>query len=226
MIKAFPCELLTWEDMYDYGRVLSGKIREGKFRPDVVVAIARGGYVPARTLCDFLTVTDLISIKVDHWGVTAHPDSKAKLRHPLKINLSGKNVLLVDDLADTGESFKVASAHLRGLRPKKLKTASLFFLEKCPFKPDFYAAKKTWKWFVFPWNFHEDLSYLVSGLFDAKSTDKKSLGMLLEELHFKHGIDVEKTKVKDVLDDLVRKKVLMPYWTSGSLIRWMPFQKK
>lgn len=225
MIKAFPCEVLSWEDMYEYARVLSGKIREAKMRPDTIIALARGGYVPARSLCDFLSVTDLHSLKVDHWGLTATPDQKARIRHKLPVHLKGKSVLVVDDLADTGESFKIATQYLKTLKPKKMKTAALFWLENCPYKPDFYATKKPWKWFIFPWNFMEDLSYLAAGLFEAKGHEKKSLDMVAEELRFKHGIDVPKNKLKDVMDELVRKKVLMPYWVSGNLVRWMPFQK-
>ena len=226
MLKtAFPCELLSWEDMDEYGRVLAGKMREDKFRPDAIVAIARGGYVPARTLCDFLMVDRLYSVQVHHWGHTGEKSKNAKLWHALSADLKGKTVLVVDDLADTGESFDVALAEVRRLKPKSVKTAALFVLEKSAFVPDYYVAMRPWKWFVFPWNFTEDACNLVAGLFLAKSEDKKSLDMVAEELLFKHGIRIPQDKLKSVMTELVHRKVLQPYWVSGNLMRWLPFSK-
>lgn len=226
MIKPFRCEVLSWEDMYEYARVLSGKIREDKFKPDVIVAIARGGYVPARSLSDFLMVSDLYSFQVTHWGMTAQKDPSARLHSPLKADIAKKNVLLVDDLSDTGQSFTLARDHLFKQKPKKLKTAALFVLENSSFVPDYYASKQPWKWFVFPWNFTEDLCQLVAGLYEPDSDEKKSLDMVKEELYAKHRIRVPQTKLKRVMDELVTRRILTPYWKSGNLVRWLPFQKK
>ena len=227
MLKtAFPCELLSWEDMYEYGRILAGKVREDHFRPDAIVAIARGGYVPARTLCDFLMVSRLHSVQVHHWGNTGEKSKKkAQLGHPLSADLKGKNVLVVDDLADTGASFDVALSEVRRFKPKSVKTAALFVLENSKFVPDYYVAMRPWKWFVFPWNFTEDACNLVAGLFDAKSEDKKSLDMVAEELFVKHGIRLPQDKLKAVMTELVQRKILQPYWVSGHLMRWLPYGK-
>lgn len=226
MIKAFPCEVLSWEDMYEYARVLSGKIREDKFRPDAIVAIARGGYVPARSLADFLMVSELYSLQVSHWGMTAEKSDSAQIKEPLNADIAKKNVLLVDDLSDTGQSFSLARDHLLKQKPKKLKTAALFVLENSSFVPDYYASKQPWKWFVFPWNFTEDLCQLVAGLYEPDSDEKKSLDMVKEELYAKHQIRVPSPKIKPVMDELVHRRILTPYWKSGGLVRWMPFKKK
>lgn len=226
MLKTtFPCELLSWDDMYEYGRILAGKIREEHFKPDAIVAIARGGYVPARTLCDFLMVDRLYSVQVRHWGQTGQRSKNAKLWHPLSADLKGKNVLIVDDLADTGQSFDIALAEVRKHDPKAVKTAALFVLENSKFVPDYYVAMRPWKWFVFPWNFTEDACNLVAGLFEAKSEDKKSIDMVAEELFVKHGIRMAPDKLKGVMTELVQRQVLQPYWVSGNLMRWMALQK-
>ncbi len=226
MIKPFVCETLSWEDMYEYSRVLAGKMREDKFRPDVIVAIARGGYVPARNLCDFMMVNELFSFKVEHWGTTGKKDATAQLKQPLKADVKGKNVLVVDDISHTGQSLQIAVDHVLALKPKQLKTATLFVIEGSKFTPNYYASKKPWKWFIFPWNFTEDLCNLVSGLFEAKTEDRKSLDMVQEELESKHGIDVPKLKLKHIMRELVIRRTLQPYWVSGNLMRWMPYPKK
>jgi len=51
------------------------------------VAIGRGGYVPARIVCDFLEISDLAAIKIEHWGMGAQKQDAALLRFPLNIYL-------------------------------------------------------------------------------------------------------------------------------------------
>ena len=197
--------LWDWEDMYEYSRVVAGKIRSDKFRPDLIIAIARGGYVHARNLCDLLSVTDLTSIKVDHWGITASKDMQgARLRHPFTANLRGKNVLLVDDITDTGESFKTALPALKALEPAELKTATLFTLETSKFTPDYYAAKREWAWMIFPWNFTEDMTFILKELFD-KDPAPKTTAEVAQKLAKNNGLHVPKPKLNDVLNELAAR---------------------
>ena len=50
MDKDFRCELISWRRVYLLARKLAYVINGDNFQPDVIVAIARGGYVPARIL--------------------------------------------------------------------------------------------------------------------------------------------------------------------------------
>lgn len=52
-------ELITWRQVYRLAWRLADRIRRSGFKPDPIVAMARGGYVPARLLCDFLDIHDL-----------------------------------------------------------------------------------------------------------------------------------------------------------------------
>ena len=103
-----PARKITWDYVVSLCKELARKIREEGFKPDVIVAIARGGYVPARLLCDYLGVTDLLSIKVEHWLETGKAEKEAKITYPYNYDLSGKKVLVVDDICDTGDSFIIA----------------------------------------------------------------------------------------------------------------------
>ncbi|MDP7207114.1 MAG: phosphoribosyltransferase, partial [Candidatus Bathyarchaeota archaeon] len=49
------------------------KVVDSGYKPDIIVGLARGGWVLSRVLCDYLGVKDLVSLKVEHWGVTATP---------------------------------------------------------------------------------------------------------------------------------------------------------
>ena len=46
MHEELPCTLITWGGIYSLCRQLAGQLRKSSFRIDVIVAIARGGYVP------------------------------------------------------------------------------------------------------------------------------------------------------------------------------------
>ncbi|MGC8855160.1 MAG: phosphoribosyltransferase [Halothiobacillaceae bacterium] len=52
-------ELVSWASFHRLARDLAQRIRASNFQPDMIVAIARGGVVPARVLCDYLDIMDL-----------------------------------------------------------------------------------------------------------------------------------------------------------------------
>ncbi len=57
-----------------------------------------------------------------------------------------KNILLVDEICDSGNTFKgvideIDFSTLRALNQYKIKTMSLLYNERSCFKPDFYASK-------------------------------------------------------------------------------------
>ena len=117
-MKEILCITPSWDDMAKYAKKTAEKIILNNYRPDYIIAIARGGVVPARLLCDHLYIKSFLSIKVDHWGVTATADGKAKLSQGLDLSLEGKKVLLVDDITDTGQSIELARDHILKLKPK------------------------------------------------------------------------------------------------------------
>jgi len=42
------CELISWDRYYTLARRLARMVRDAGFHPDIIVAIGRGGYLPAR----------------------------------------------------------------------------------------------------------------------------------------------------------------------------------
>jgi len=56
--RAIPCERVEWDRVEDFIALLARRIRADGFAPDLIVAIARGGFVPARLLADHLDVFD------------------------------------------------------------------------------------------------------------------------------------------------------------------------
>jgi len=182
MPEDIKCKVVTWKEIDDWTEKVAKKMQGAGYRPDIVIGLTRGGWVPARILCDQLVCKNLYSIKVEHWGITAQTNMKAKLVQELPIDVSGKNVLLVDDITDTGDSLALSVDHVRAKKPKTLKCATLLHINHSKVVPDFYGEeilKENWRWFIFPWNFNEDIRNLIDKLaYDGN--DPKDLVSMLE----------------------------------------------
>jgi hypoxanthine phosphoribosyltransferase len=177
-------------------------IRKDGFQPDFMVGLARGGWVLSRVLCDFLGVKDLVSLKVEHWGVTATPDGKAQIKYPFDIDLTGKNVLVVDDITDTGESMLVAVEYVKSKNPASIKTAALRHIDGSKFTPDYYGDVISWRWVVFPWNFVEDMCNLVP----KASEDTDSLDEIKKRMKERFNVDLSAEQIESINEELKRRK--------------------
>jgi len=197
------CKVVTWSEIDHWAESVACKIEESGYKPDIIVGLTRGGWVPARILCDQLVCKNLFSIKVEHWGITAQTDMKAKLVQELTIDVRGKNVLLVDDITDTGDSLALSIAHVKSKGPADVKCATLLHINHSKVVPDFYGVevkKENWRWFIFPWNFKEDLRNLI-GKLDVKP---KGAGAMAEMLAKKYDIKESKHVKKAVAEHLAR----------------------
>jgi len=200
--QKFQCEILTWQSFYDQSKKVAKKIQDSGYRADIMVGLARGGWVLSRVLCDFLEIKDLVSLKVEHWGVTATPDGAAQIKYPFEIDLSGKKVLVVDDITDTGQSMKVATDYIKTMNPEEIKTATLMHIEGSEFIPDYYGGKVQWKWYIFPWNYTEDMCNIVPKLAEKADTPSEIKEMLKEY----HGIKIEEVEITRILDEVDRRE--------------------
>jgi hypothetical protein len=192
---------VTWEEQYRLARVLAEKIRSSGYRPDLVIAIGRGGYIPARILCDLLSLSRLTSVKAEHWGTPAEVEDRAVIRYPLCIPLEGAKVLIVDDVTDTGESMALVLEYVKTLGPSEVRTAVLQHKEVSGFIPDYYAEVcPVWQWIVYPWAVHEDLlGFSKKVLADRALTP----GELSEELASRFCFRATEEEIRFALDDLL-----------------------
>jgi hypoxanthine phosphoribosyltransferase len=142
---------------------LAEKIRTADAVPETLVALTRGGWVPARLLADRLGVKRLLAIRAQHWGVTATPSGQAELTDGLSVTVRDEKVLVVDDITDTGESLQLAVEHVAAAGPARLESATCLHITHSKYVPTYYAEeipRGGWVWIVFPWNFWEDLRVL------------------------------------------------------------------
>lgn len=160
--KQAKWELVSWQIFYDMARQLAFMIHDDHYHPDIIIAIARGGYTPARILSDYLGVMDMTSFKVKHYRA-AHKQPEARIEHPLSHDVSGRRILLVDDVSDSGDTFDVAIKHIHDIaRPTEIKTAVLHHKTVSHYTPDYYTREvKEWHWITYPWAAMEDITEFI-----------------------------------------------------------------
>ncbi len=170
-----PVKLVSWEEIVEWTRQLAKKIKDSGYKPDVIIAVARGGYVPARLICDFLGVENLLSIQSQHWTEAAKKAEKAIIKFQYKVNLSGMKALLVDDIVDTGESVILAKKFIEeNWKPSELRIAAMQWISSvAKIKPDYYTIEvKEWVWFQYPWTRLEDITQFLKRIINEELKGK------------------------------------------------------
>ncbi len=196
MEKNLPCEIVEWKQIDQLILALADQVRGSGFRPDLIVAIARGGFVPARLLADHLDVFDMDSMKIEHYrGVSRGPG--ARLRYPLSADVEDRNLLVIDDVSDSGETFDLALAHIQEKgKAREVRTAALHHKETSSYRPDFHAGRlERWRWLIYPWAITEDLRSLLAQM-DPRPVDIDDFSHRLER---EHGIRLPRGRLEEVM---------------------------
>jgi hypoxanthine phosphoribosyltransferase len=139
-----------WEKYHGLVKKLISNI---DWTPNVIVSIGKGGSIPGVILAERYGVSNL------NFGIKSYNSyNQSKIIEyqtiPSYEALRGAHVLLVDDLADTGETFKYALHRFKQHNVEYVKTAAVFKKSESKFVPDFYAEEvPSDVWIVQPWEF-------------------------------------------------------------------------
>ncbi|TNG01314.1 MAG: phosphoribosyltransferase [Gammaproteobacteria bacterium] len=189
------CEKISWSQVERLCLRLANMIRESGYHPDIVIAIGRGGYVPARLVCDYLNLMNLTSIKIEHYLSGVNRQKEAVIRYPLKIEIRNQKVLLVDDVNDTGDTLEVALRHLQTFQPAQVRTAVMHHKAVAHCKVNYYAKKVIrWRWLMYPWAVYED----ISGFLMSQSQIPESLDEAQMLLLKRYNIDISLKRLGDI----------------------------
>jgi len=139
---------LTWIQIEKMCISLARKV--ARYKPEVIVAISRGGLVPGRILSDILDISDVQVIRVKFYRTVGETELEPKIFQGQDLIIKGKKVLVVDDVADSGKSLAVIRAYLKRKNPAELKFATIHCKPISIFIPDFYV-EETDKWVIYPW---------------------------------------------------------------------------
>ena len=154
MVRAVKFEAPSWSQIYKLLLRLSSKIRSVSYAPDAIVGVSRGGWFPARLLSDLLENTNLANVKAECYTGIAKSVKQPRLIQCVSAEVSGKKVLVVDEIADSGRTLKLVVNYLKEQGAAEVKTAVLYLKPNSAFTPDF-CEKQTDSWVVFPWELKE-----------------------------------------------------------------------
>jgi len=149
---------LPWSKAIEYCYKLASILLDAGENPDTIIAISRGGLVPARVVSDILGVDDLVVLRSRFWGIGGKVLKEPEVSVHEKLDLGGKQVLVVDEVVDTGATMSKIVRIIRSLGVKSVKTAVLHYKSTSAYKPDYYVEKlEKWVWIFYPWSFSETL---------------------------------------------------------------------
>jgi len=150
-------EHLDWTTYGAAVRELAGMVADDGYRPDIILAIARGGLFVAGSLGYALSVKNLYVMNVVYYtGVDERLDVPTTLPPYLdKIDLKDSNVLIADDVADTGATLKHVHGFCEG-SVGDVRSAVLYEKPQSLIKCE-YVWKATDRWIEFPWSTEEPL---------------------------------------------------------------------
>jgi hypothetical protein len=114
-------------------QALAEKIRSGKSHFEVIAGVNRGGLIPATMLSYEFEVPLIV---VDPYN-------------PTEIEVLPHEILMVDDIIDTGKTKELLDFHMNAGGPRHFIFATLIW-KPWYWEPDYYVYGTT-DWVVWPW---------------------------------------------------------------------------
>ena len=143
---------ISWSEYGNLAEALAEKVRANGKHYDLVVGIVRGG-VPVA-----MVVSDHLNVKIDFVNVKSYSDigqrTAPRILSTLTEGVQGKDVLLVDDLVDQGDTLSFMKKYLLDQKPRSLETAVMFRKPWSRTEPDYYLESVS-EWVVFPFELGE-----------------------------------------------------------------------
>ncbi|MEM3730670.1 MAG: phosphoribosyltransferase [Candidatus Bathyarchaeia archaeon] len=197
MKKELEYEVPTWNQIYEMLLNLSEKIKKDGFKPDIIVGVSRGGWPPARVISDLMGNPNLANVRAEFYLGVAETKDEPVLTQPVSMDVSGKKVLLVDEIADTGKSLKLVKNHIVEKGAAEVKIATIYYKPWSIVKPD-YFEKETSRWVVFPWEIKETIRKIVKKCMENEKPIDYETEKLVEA-----GLSAELIKrfLKEILEE-------------------------
>ena len=145
-------ERLGWPGFGDATRVLAQQIADSGYRPDMILAIARGGLLIAGALGYALNVKNIYTMNVEFYtGIDQRLDVPMILPPtPELVDLGHAKVLVADDVADTGKTLALVKEFCEG-KVAEVRSAVLYEKPRSIVHCE-YIWRETDLWIEFPWS--------------------------------------------------------------------------
>lgn len=147
---------VNWDEFHQMGFELSRKIKQLRPETCTIVSVARGGHALARLLSDFLKLP-IFSVSIQSYqDLQQH---ELHITQELNVDLKGKNILLVDEIIDSGKTLARALEYLEDFDTLSVTSVSIHVKPEAIMKSDFYCDETT-KWVVYPYEVRETIEAL------------------------------------------------------------------
>jgi hypoxanthine phosphoribosyltransferase len=145
-------ERLSWAQFGDAAHELAARIADDGYLPDLILSIARGGLLVGAALGYALDVKNTWTMNVEFYtGIDERLDVPMILPPvPELVDLESARMLIVDDVADTGETLRLVKEFCAG-KVGEVRCAVLYEKSRSIVACE-YVWKRTDLWIDFPWS--------------------------------------------------------------------------
>src|ERR671939_67379 len=159
-------EVMSWEDLGDGSRELAETIHADGYRPDMILAVARGGLLVAGAIAYALGVKNTFTMNVEFYtGIDERLEMPMLLPPvPDLVDFAETRVLIADDVADTGATLALVKDFCAG-KVAEVRCAVLYEKPRSEVRCE-YVWRRTDRWITFPWSAEEPVG---AGLVAARA---------------------------------------------------------
>ena len=145
-------EVMTWDELGAGSRELAQAVADDGYRPDLILAIARGGLLVCGALGYALGVKNTFTMNVEFYtGIDERLELPMILPPvPDLVDFADFKVLIADDVADTGATLQLVKEFCEG-KVAEVRCAVLYEKSRSAVKCE-YVWRRTDRWITFPWS--------------------------------------------------------------------------
>jgi len=149
---------VPWDKVIKMCYKLAEKIIDSEKEFDILIAVSRGGFIPARIVSDVICLDEVYTIRSKFWGVGGTIAPEPILGVYEKMDIADKRILIVDDVVDTGSTLLKIKSLLEKIGAKSVSSGVLHYKTRSKLKPDYYVEEvRKWTWIFYPWSLFETL---------------------------------------------------------------------
>lgn len=151
----------SWDELDSLTLDIARQVKTSDFHFDLVIALAKGAWPMSRSFVDYSSIKELASLGVKFYkGINKRLEKPEIYQEiPSSVEIKGKNILIFDDVADSGESLRFTQSYLQQQGAGIIKTATLLIKPWSTFMPDFHGVS-TEAWIIFPFEKREMIDLL------------------------------------------------------------------
>ncbi|MEM0475591.1 MAG: phosphoribosyltransferase family protein [Candidatus Norongarragalinales archaeon] len=144
---------VSFSEVVRLTRAVVRKMKAEGFKPDVIVGVGRGGWTPSVIVSNLLRNPRLYSVKCEYYDENDEPTKRPRISQTVGLRVKGKRVLVVDEVADSGESLRAIARHFRTLGASELSFVVLHWKYCARFTPEYWGARTpAGVWLRYPWD--------------------------------------------------------------------------